>query len=147
MAPTRKQQTYSGAALREQAQRFAAQVDPKAEAEGHEASFLRNMASAKADFDWLVSHSAWLNLGFSKFADWWETRVVPVASGLGMRPTRDVAKAVIETIAEEQKALPREQRRSQRQIAEMVGVGVFQMEHRMRTNRSARSSTTRRLPL
>lgn len=120
-----KKTQYSGAELRAlRGQLDASRVDPTAEAERHEASFLRNMGQAKEDFDWLVTNEAWTHLGFLTFADWWDARVFPVASGLGMRPTREVARSVVEKVAEEQKALPKDQRRSQRQIAEMVGVGV-----------------------
>lgn len=116
--------TYSGAELRARAQQFAARSDPAAEAARHEQFFLGSMASAREHFDWIVSNSAWLLLGFQTFADWWEVRVAPLAAGLGMRPTREIARTVIDMVAEEQKALPKEQRRTQRQIAEIVGVGV-----------------------
>jgi hypothetical protein len=117
--------TYSGSALRAlRDQRLEAVTDPADEAARHERSFLRSMATAKADFDWIVEHAAWVELGFGTFADWWDERVAPVAAGLGMRPTKEVARTVVEMVAAEQQQLPRDQRRTQRQIADMVGVGV-----------------------
>jgi hypothetical protein len=100
----------------------AAAVDPAAEARRHEASFLGNMKQAKADFDWIVAHEAWTQLGHATFADWWDVRVMPVAAGLGMRPTREIARTVIEKVVEDQRDLPKAQQRTQREIAAMVGV-------------------------
>lgn len=102
--------------------KLADQVDPKVEARRHEASFLRSMAQAKEDFDWILANEAWAQLGFSTFADWWDERVAPLAASLGMRPTREIAKTVIEKVVEDQKDLPKAQQRSQREIAAMVGV-------------------------
>lgn len=114
--------TYSGAVLRAAAaERFAA-LDPAAQARSHEASFLRHMSQAKDDFDWILANEAWAQLGFSTFADWWDERVAPLAASLGMRPTREIAKTVIEKVVEDQKDLPKAQQRSQREIAAMVGV-------------------------
>lgn len=114
--------TYSGAVLRAAAaERFAAQ-DPAAQARSHEASFLRHMSQAREDFDWIVANEAWVHLGHETFADWWDVRVTPIAASLGMRPTREIAKTVIEKVFEDQKDLPKAQQRSQREIAAMVGV-------------------------
>lgn len=114
--------TYSGAVLRAAAaERFAAQ-DPAAQARSHEASFLRHMSQAREDFDWIVANEAWVHLGHETFADWWDVRVKPIAASLGMRPTREIAKTVIEKVVEDQKDLPKAQQRSQREIAAMVGV-------------------------
>lgn len=114
--------TYSGAVLRAAAAERLAAQDPAAQARRHEASFLRSMAQAKDDFDWILTNQAWTQLGFPTFADWWDARVAPLGASLGMRPTREIAKTVIEKVVEEQKALPKAQQRSQREIAAMVGV-------------------------
>lgn len=118
-----KKGSYDSAALRaSRDQRFAAQSDPKAEAERYEASFLRNIGAAGEDYAWILANEAWLRLGFETFTDWYERRVAPVAARLGLRPARDQAKAAIEKAAEEQKALPKDQRRSQRELARVFGV-------------------------
>jgi hypothetical protein len=123
MATSKKPSTYSGAVLRmHRDERLATQTDPKVEAERHERFFLAAMASAKEHFDWIIANSAWVTLGHETFAAWWEARVMPVANGLGMRPTQDIAKAVIEKVREEESALPKAQRRTQQQIAAMVGL-------------------------
>lgn len=118
--------TYSGAVLRlsqnERAAALAQLTDPATQARSHEAAFLKHMSQAREDFDWIVANEAWVHLGHATFADWWDARVTPIAASLGMRPTREIAKTVIEKVVEDQKDLPKAQQRSQREIAAMVGV-------------------------
>lgn len=123
-----------------------AQGDPRAEAQRHEQFFLGQMAGAKEHLDWIISHQAWVILGHATFADWWEARAVPVAAGLGMRPTRDMAKVVIGTIVEEQKALPPGERRSQREIAGMVGVGLGTVNRQARPRADRQNGTIPSVP-
>lgn len=126
--------------------RLSAQSDPRAEAVRHEQFFLGQMAGAKEHLDWIISHQAWVLLGFATFADWWEARAVPVAAGLGMRPTRDMAKVVIGTIVEEQKALPPRDRRSQKEIAGMVGVGVGTVNRQVKPSSKRSNGMTPSVP-
>jgi hypothetical protein len=102
--------------------KLADRADPAVEARRHEASFLSNMRQAKTDFDWILANQAWTQLGFPTFADWWDERVAPLGASLGMRPTREIAKTVIEKVVEDQRDLPKAQQRTQREIAAMVGV-------------------------
>jgi hypothetical protein len=120
---TKKTSSYSGAVLRMQRdERMAAVEDPVAQARRYEASFLRNIGAAGEDYAWIIANEAWLRLGFETFTDWYEERVAPLAARLGLRPAREQAKLAIEKAAEEQKALPRDQRRSQRDLARVFGV-------------------------
>lgn len=114
--------TYDSAVLRLARDERLAAADPAAQARSHEANFLRHMSQAREDFDWIVANEAWVHLGHATFADWWDVRVTPIAASLGMRPTREIAKTVIEKVVEDQKDLPKAQQRSQREIAAMVGV-------------------------
>jgi len=135
----KKQQTYSGVALREQAQRFAAQADPKTEAERHEALFLNGINSAQDEFDWLIEHSAWIELGFASVADWWTTRIRPVMVRLDMRPTPEMVDKVLAKVREAELALPRAQRRTQRELASLALASDWRVRGRTET-RNRRSA-------
>lgn len=88
----------------------------------HEESFLGNLAGAQDEYDWLVENEAWSALGWDSFGNWWEGRVRPVMRALSMRPTREIAAKVVEQVRAEERALPPAQRRTQRELAAMVGV-------------------------
>ncbi len=102
-------------ALREQ----IAAADPKAEAWAKESSFLRAVASAEEDLAWIVQRTAWTLLGFETFTAWWEARV---PAGLGWRPAREIAIVVLAQLRADQEALPKAQRRTNKQLAALVGL-------------------------
>jgi hypothetical protein len=91
-------------------------------AEELEKAFLAGLEDAQAAYEQIVETQAWTDLGFDTFAAWWEERVRPTMRALSMRPTREIAAAVIEQVREEEADLPPAQRRTQRELAEMVGV-------------------------
>lgn len=92
------------------------------EARKREESFLGRLADAQDDYEWIVEHQAWVQLGHDTFADWWTTRVQPQMRALSMRPTREIAARVIEQVRTEEAELPPAQQRTQRELAELVGV-------------------------
>lgn len=137
-----KKSSYSGAVLRMQRDaRVAEQLDPKQEATRREASFLRGMANATDDLNWLLANDAWALLGFETFTAWWDDRIVPVADGLGMRPTAEVARLVAERLLEDQKALPRPQRLTQKEIADKLGISGKTLQRRSQ-DRSQRTMSS-----
>lgn len=91
-------------------------------ARSHEEAFLRNLSGAQDHYEWIVEQRAWLDLGHDSFADWWTAKVTPIMVALSMRPTREIAAAVIEQVRTDEADLPAAQRRTQRELAEMVGV-------------------------
>lgn len=93
------------------------------EAQRREQSFISNLSGAQDDYEWIVENQAWAALGWDTFAEWWQARVTPIMRALSMRPTREIAAAVIEQVRQEEAELPPAQRRTQRELAEMVGVG------------------------
>lgn len=109
-----------------------------AEVRRREVSFLANLGGAQDDFEWLIDREAWLDLGHDSFAAWWDTRVQPMMRALSMRPTREVAATVVERVREEEAALPPAQRRTQRELADMVG-----MERSTLANRNGSRSARR----
>lgn len=92
------------------------------DAESLEAAFLGGLEEAQFAYERIVEHEAWALLGFERFADWWDERVTPSMRALSMRPTREIAAAVVEQVRKEEAELPPAQRRTQRELAAMVGV-------------------------
>lgn len=92
------------------------------QAESLEAAFLGGLEEAQVAYERIVEHEAWTILGFETFTAWWGDRVQPMMRALSMRPTREIAAAVVEQVREEEAALPSAQRRTQRELAEMAGV-------------------------
>lgn len=93
-----------------------------AEATELEAAFLAGLEEAQGAYERIVATRAWAALGFDSFAAWWDERVAPTMRALSMKPTREIAAAVIEQVRQEEAALPSTQRRTQRELAEMVGI-------------------------
>lgn len=93
------------------------------EARRREESFIGNLSGAQDDYEWIVANRAWTALGWDSFAGWWDDRVRPIMRALSMRPTREIAAAGIEQVRQEEADLPPAQRRTQRELAEMFGVG------------------------
>lgn len=91
-------------------------------AEELEEAFLAGLEDAQAAYEQIVETRAWTELGFDTFAGWWDNRVQPTMRALSMRPTREITAAVVEQVRQEEAALPPAQRRTQQEIAEMVGV-------------------------
>lgn len=87
-----------------------------------EKAFLSGLNDAQDAYEQIVATAAWTALGFDSFAAWWDDRVHPVMRALSMRPTREIAAAVIEQVRQEESELPPAYQRSQRELAEMVGV-------------------------
>lgn len=87
-----------------------------------ETAFLAGLEDAQGAYEQIVETQAWTDLGFDTFAGWWDERVRPTMRALSMRPTREIAAAVVEQVREEEAELPPAQRRTQRELAEMVGV-------------------------
>jgi hypothetical protein len=75
--------------------------------------------------------------GFERFADWWAERVQPTMRALSMRPTREIAAAVVEQVRAEEAELPPAQRRRDYELAEMVGATPDEIR-----NRASRSTST-----
>lgn len=98
-----------------------AEVERK-EAEVRESAFLGALGEAQSHFRWLVDHQGWRLLGWDSFAAWWDGRVRPVMLALDARPTREIAAKVIEMVRAEEADLPAAQRRTQRELGELVGV-------------------------
>lgn len=92
------------------------------EATDLEAAFLAGLEEAQGAYERIVATQAWTALGFDSFAAWWDERVAPTMRALSMKPTREIAAAVIEQVRQEEAALPPTQRRTQRELGEMVGV-------------------------
>lgn len=97
------------------------------EAQQLEDSFLRGLGNAQDAFEQMLVTSAWLQLGYVSFVDWWTQRVAPVLKTLAARPQPQVQERVIKQIAAEEAALPKAQRHSTRAIAELVGVSHMQV--------------------
>jgi len=112
----------------------------RAVAARHEDAFLGNLAGAQDEYDWLVENEAWTSLGWGSFAEWWQGRVQPVMRALSMRPTREIAAKVVEQVRAEEAALPPAQRRTQRELGELVGASEATVGRQVGT-RSATAST------
>ncbi|HEY1394993.1 hypothetical protein [Roseateles sp.] len=93
------------------------------EAKALEEKFLLGIGDAQSAYEQIVEQQAWTPLGFDSLGDWWDARVRPVMTALSMKPTREIAAAVIEQVRTEEAALPATWRRTQAQLAEMVGGG------------------------
>lgn len=92
------------------------------EAKALEEKFLLGIGDAQSAYEQIVEQQAWTPLGFDSLGDWWDARVRPVMTALSMKPTREIAAAVIEQVRAEEAELPQTWRRTQAQLAEMVGV-------------------------
>jgi len=121
MSRTRKPMGSELRAAREQRE----MADPKREASFREASFLRNLNSAREDLEWIEVHQAWIALGHDSFAGWWLDRVQPVMDALAVRPTPELARRVMDRVSEEEKALPPAQRRTKAELAALVGTSEW----------------------
>lgn len=122
----------------------AAEVEVRAEverkeAEVRESAFLGALGEAQSHFRWLVDHQGWRLLGWDSFAAWWDGKVQPVMQALDARPTREIAAKVIEMVRAEEADLPPAQRRTQRELGELVGVGEATVG-RIAGSRSSRAS-------
>lgn len=101
-----------------------------------EEAFLGGLEEAQDAYEQIVAHEAWTALGYDTFADWWTERVTPTMRALSMRPTREIAARVVEQVRREEAALPPAQRRTQQDLADMVGTTRDEVR-----DRSARSVT------
>lgn len=106
------------------------------QAESLEAAFLGGLEEAQFAYGRIVEHEAWKPLGFDRFADWWDERVTPTMHALSMRPTREIAAAVIERVRQDEAELPPAQRRTQQELADMVGVHRDTISGRKRQDQS-----------
>lgn len=86
-----------------------------------EEAFLGGLEDAQNAYEEIVAAQAWTTLGYDTFAEWWQDRVVPAMRALSMRPTKEVAASVVEQVRQEEAELPPAQRRTQAEMAEMVG--------------------------
>lgn len=102
----------------------------EAEAQRLEAAFLAGLNDAQDAYERIVRASAWTVLGFGTFAEWWEARVRPIMRALSMRPTREIATAVVDQVRQEEAELPPAQRRTQQELAEMVGIDRSRLANR-----------------
>lgn len=91
------------------------------EARQLEAEFLSGLERAQAAYERIVAARAWTALGYDSFTAWWAGRVQPLMRALSMRPTREIAADVVERVRQEEASLPPVQRRTQRELGEMVG--------------------------
>lgn len=111
------------------------------EAKALEEKFLLGIGDAQSAYEQIVEQQAWTPLGFDSLGDWWDARVRPVMTALSMKPTREIAAAVIEQVRAEEAELPATWRRTQAQLAEMVGVGEWtargRQDHRERRSTAA----------
>jgi hypothetical protein len=123
-------------------QRYAELADPAHEARRHEELFLKGIGSTQDEFDWLVEHSAWIDLGFASVADWWTTRIRPVMVKLDVRPTPEMVDKVLAKVREAERALPPAQRRTQRELADLTLASDWKVRGRTdsRNRRSAAGS-------
>lgn len=87
-----------------------------------EQAFLSGLNEAQDAYEQIVAAEAWTQLGYDTFAEWWSGSVQPVMRALSMRPTREIAAAVIDKVRAEEADLPLSQRRTQRELADMAGV-------------------------
>lgn len=92
------------------------------EAQSLERAFLSGLNEAQDAYERIVQTEAWKQLGYDAFGDWWAGSVQPVMRALSMRPTREIATAVVDQVRAEEASLPPAQRRTQRELAELAGV-------------------------
>jgi hypothetical protein len=86
-----------------------------------ERRFLAGLDDAQTAYEEIVATEAWLDLGHESFTSWWEGTVRPAMRALSMRPTREIAAAVVEKVRQEEADLPPAQRRTQRELADLIG--------------------------
>lgn len=92
------------------------------EAKRLEDSFLGGITEAQDAYEQIVAEEAWTVLGYDTFTEWWADRVAPLMRQLSMYPNRKLAAKVIEQVRAEEEDLPAAQRRTQRELGELVGV-------------------------
>lgn len=92
------------------------------EAQRLEAAFLSGLNDAQDAYEQIVAAEAWVALGFESFAEWWQMRVQPIMRALSMRPAKELAAAVVDQVRREEATLPPAQRRTKRELADLVGV-------------------------
>lgn len=109
-------------------------------AEAMEEAFLGGLHDAQVHFEAIVAEQAWTALGFDTFADWWQDRVVPTMHALSMKPTRELASSVVEIVRREEAELPPTWRRTQAELASMVGTSEATVG-RINGTRSSAAST------
>jgi hypothetical protein len=122
-------------ALREQREASA----PTSEAGRREASFLRNIAGAGDDLEWILFNQAWTQLDFERVGDWWEQRVLPVLEKLDLRPSASLAERVIAAIEADEQVLPKTQRRTQREIASIAKTSQSRVSRLLADSRASGS--------
>lgn len=110
------------------------------QARGLEARFLTGLEDAQFAYERIVASQAWLTLGFDSFAAWWDERIRPAMHALSMRPTKEIAAAVVEQVRAEEAELPPAWRRTQQELADMVGVGEATVGRLAGTRSSVASS-------
>ena len=112
-------------------------------AEDLEKAFLAGLEDAQAAYEQIVETQAWTDLGFDTFAGWWDERVRPTMRALSMRPTREIQAAVVEQVRAEEAELPPAQQRTQRELAEMVGLSekTLQRQNQDRPERTMSATT------
>ncbi len=111
-------------------------VISREEAERLERSFISNLGAAQDVYERIVEHQAWQVLGYDTFSAWWEAKVRPLMRALALRPTRELAAAVVDQVRAEEAALPPLQRRTQQELAELAGVHRDTVAGRKRRDRS-----------
>ncbi|WP_433078981.1 hypothetical protein ACQP1P_38865 [Dactylosporangium sp. CA-052675] len=135
-----KKQLVSGEELRARRDaRLAGWPDARQQAQHHEQMLLKGIGSAQDAFDWIIEHGAWTDLGFESVAEWWTTNVRPVMVRLEMRPTPAMVEKLLAKVREVESALPRAQRRTQRELESLTLASEWQVRGRTET-RNRRSA-------
>ncbi len=111
---------------------------PIAEAEALELeeAFLSGLNDAQDAYERIVAEEAWTALGHETFADWWGQRVQPTMRALRLRPTPELAAAVVGQVRKEEAELPPLQRRTHKELADLAGTSEWtargRQDHRER---------------
>lgn len=112
----------SGADLRAQRDQKLSRPYELQEAGRREASFLKNIATAGDDLEWILGNRAWKQLGFDRAGDWWDARIRPAFDLLDVRPSHALIERALSAITEDEQELPAAQRRTQRELAALMKV-------------------------
>lgn len=115
-------------------------VVTEAEARSLEQAFLSGLNEAQETFERIVAAEAWRQLGHESFADWWTDAVQPVMRALSMRPTKEIASSVVDKVRADEADLPPTQRRTQKELADMVGVDRSTLANRNGSRSSRREN-------
>lgn len=70
----------------------------------------------------IVTSDEWRELGYESYTEWYVGHVWPLMLDLGVRPIPRAAAGVLQRIRTDEASLPPAQRRTQRELAELVGV-------------------------